>query len=1077
MPGWIWGLIFSSLVERYPTFFLLLACLVACIVWPWFWVVVAIIFVVAIVQTAAECRKQSERLKAATPHDIDTVKTAPLLVEKALQALVLLRAGSYPRITPALIESLAENAAAWSPRAQRREYCPPDAFKGIASEFNAKITLDGARQAVLETFGLHAELKSLSRYAPVHEEQSGGKSTLWLLGRTPDLADPACAELPKLRVDYGGVIERTPSHVALKGFVPHPWFKDAKPALLTLSAVPDKGSPFGWALRSISLEADFWPPRFSAPEAGLTQEKARQLLERALQAAVKAGQPNYRTLSDEVLDMAAMHAAAWSPSALRRAEHAAFVFDGVPERFDAKISLEDARRAVRECLGRRPALNSPEKLGPVQVEGEGPKQKVWILGKTAAPRTAHCRIELLRLVPEGRTVFLEGRLANPALSSEDRGRIWIDVLPDAESPFGYVFESLSIRMPEDFVETQALPPPAPRLASQDAAAGSAGAGRSGCAAPDSGSAAGEQTGQAGPGASLSEEAIAGRLLAIFRAKTARLGAGASRQSSASIGQASDDAFLARLPRRFVARAACGKASLEEGERLVDAILAEMGLVPGKADPEAQASTGREAPPPQTRQANAASKLKTAKGAKAAKAAKATKAAKAAKVGRMPLRRPRNEDDVCDILFDIFEARTAKPLRDASGKAAGQDSGGDLVAFIDRVPQEFIDHALRWETTQEEYERFVDGIISGMDPRDTGGADPKAVKARLEREEAEGLPDAQVQVPSRRGRLPNRRPRSEDEVCDMLFEVFEAKTARPLRDASGKAAGQDSGGDVAAFIDRVPQEFIDHALRWETTLEEYEDLVDRIIAEMAPKDTGGAKPANRPALQEGAELQAKVEDEPVQPAKHAKPAKPRRGAALGAKPAGLPRKLIQHLLAHALDAAMATGLTHFDRLTDEMLDQTALDSACWSSLAERRSALFPARFAGVPDAFDARISVEDARRAACDCFGKAASLASLPEDSRVFAPQAGEAACRKACGAWILGQWRGWGGHGLRVRTGTVESLGKLSAMAGEVLDAKGQKRGELRVLVRPDASSPFGFVIESLHLDQPAACQSPPARS
>ena len=114
----------------------------------------------------------------------------------------------------------------------------------------------------------------------------------------------------------------------------------------------------------------------------------------------------------------------------------------------------------------------------------------------------------------------------------------------------------------------------------------------------------------------------------------------------------------------------------------------------------------------------------------------------------------------------------------------------MAAFIDRVPQEFIDHALRRETTQEEYERFVDGIIAGMDPRDTGGADPKAVKARLEREEAEGLPDAQAQVPPRRGRLPNRRPRSEDEVCDMLFEVFEVRTARPLRDASGKAAGRD-----------------------------------------------------------------------------------------------------------------------------------------------------------------------------------------------------------------------------------------------------------------------------------------------
>ncbi|MCR5256738.1 MAG: hypothetical protein K6E40_01100 [Desulfovibrio sp.] len=395
--------------------------------------------------------------------------------------------------------------------------------------------------------------------------------------------------------------------------------------------------------------------------------------------------------------------------------------------------------------------------------------------------------------------------------------------------------------------------------------------------------------------STSKEEITGRLLAIFKAKTAQLRTDVAGQSAGRDVQADADAFLARIPRRFIERAVRGKSTQEECERLVDSILAEMGLASAKASPEAEARTGREVFPLQKQQDKTASKLKPSK------STKATKATKTAKAGRMPLRRPRSEDDVCDILFEIFEAKTTWPLRDASGNVVGKDSGGDEVDFIDRVPLEFIDHALRWKTT----------------------------------------------------------------------------------------------------------------------LEEYEALVYRIIAEMAPKDIGGARPAHGPSPQEEAETQAKSEGGQMQPVQPVQQARPRTSPAPGASLDGLPRKQVQRLLAHALDAAMATGFAHFDSLTDEMLDHTALDSASWSSLAERRNALFPARFAGLPSDFDARI--------------------------------------------WILGQWRGWGGHGLRVRTGTVEALGSVSAMAGDVLDEKGQKQGELRILVRPDAGSPFGFVIESLH--------------
>ena len=933
MPGWVWVLVLSSLAASYPTFFLIVACIVACIVWPEFRFAAGVAVLFALVQIIIEGKEQKARLQATTPLDIDTAKTAPLLVQKALEALVLLRAGGYPKITPALIESLAENATAWSPRALRRETSHPDVFKGIASEYNAKISLDGARQAVLELFGRRAELKSLSRHANVFHEQAGGRTTVWLLGRTPDLADPPSFMLPALKATYGGIIEKTPQHVALKGSVPHPWLKDRKPALLTLSATPDKDSPFGWAITSIRLEADFWPPRPSASEADMTPEKALRLLEQALQTAVETGLANYRTLDGNVLDQAAMHSPAWSSYALRREEHAAFIFEGVPATFDAKISAEDARRAVRERLGRQPPLTCPEKLGPVQVEGEGPQRKIWILGKTASPRTVRCQIELLRLEPEDKTVFLEGRLAGRAQQAADSGLIRISVSRDSDSPFGYVFDSLWIRMPEGFVETEAtsaMPQPAsapacPMPASQQASAG---------ASP-------EQTAPA----SLSADKIVAKLVALFTAKISQMPQDASGRDA----QADASAFAARIPRRFIDRAACGKATQEEYGRLVDAILAEMGATPAKAASEAEARTGRETHPLRTPQARTSQKPKP------------PKATKGAKEGRMPLRRPRSEDDVCDILFDIFEAKTAKPLKDASGQIVGKDCGGDAVAFIDRVPQEFIDHALRWETPLEEYEAFVERIIAEMYPKDIG----------------------------------------------------EAKPARHLAPLGEEPPAWEEASPASAPVKE-----------WQSR---------------------HASPA---------------------PAK-AKRRSPEAGAPhlLG----GLPRKLIQRLLDQALNAALATGFTHFDSLTDDMLDQTALGSPSWSSLAERRSALFPVRFAGVPDEYDARISVEDARRAACDCFGRAAPLHDLPEDSRVMRTQNGTGTCCRTCAIWLLGQWRGWGDHGLRVRTRTVEALGKMTAMAGEVLDGKGQKLGELRALVRPDAASPFGFVIESLHLDQPAS--------
>ena len=130
---------------------------------------------------------------------------------------------------------------------------------------------------------------------------------------------------------------------------------------------------------------------------------------------------------------------------------------------------------------------------------------------------------------------------------------------------------------------------------------------------------------------------------------------------------------------------------------------------------------------------------------------------------MPIRRPRSEDDVCDILFDIFETKTAKPLKDASGQIVGKDCGGDAVAFIDRVPQEFIDHALRWETPLEEYEAFVERIIAEMYPRTSAKRSQPGTLLRWERSLRPGRRQAQPQLQSRSGspgmprqRLPRQR---------------------------------------------------------------------------------------------------------------------------------------------------------------------------------------------------------------------------------------------------------------------------------------------------------------------------------
>ena len=123
--------------------------------------------------------------------------------------------------------------------------------------------------------------------------------------------------------------------------------------------------------------------------------------------------------------------------------------------------------------------------------------------------------------------------------------------------------------------------------------------------------------------------------------------------------------------------------------------------------------------------------------------------------------------------------------------------------------------------------------------------------------------------------------------------------------------------------------------------------------------------------------------------------------------------------------------------------------------------------------DARSSVEDARRAACDCFGKAARWQACLRTARLCSPG-----------------WRDSLPPGLRrLDYRAVAGLGAATACASEPWPLKPSaacrpwpatcwtgrgKCGELRILVRLDAGPPFGFAIESLHLGQPAAGQPGP---
>ena len=67
MPGWVWVLILSSLAASYPTFFLIVACIVACIVWPEFQFAAGVAVLFALVQIIIEGKEQKMFVRFCEP--------------------------------------------------------------------------------------------------------------------------------------------------------------------------------------------------------------------------------------------------------------------------------------------------------------------------------------------------------------------------------------------------------------------------------------------------------------------------------------------------------------------------------------------------------------------------------------------------------------------------------------------------------------------------------------------------------------------------------------------------------------------------------------------------------------------------------------------------------------------------------------------------------------------------------------------------------------------------------------------------------------------------------------------------
>ncbi len=63
MPGWIWLFLLCLLACAYPTAALVIACAIACFIWPEF----RIIAVIAVAVAAVECWRERKRLKKTEP--------------------------------------------------------------------------------------------------------------------------------------------------------------------------------------------------------------------------------------------------------------------------------------------------------------------------------------------------------------------------------------------------------------------------------------------------------------------------------------------------------------------------------------------------------------------------------------------------------------------------------------------------------------------------------------------------------------------------------------------------------------------------------------------------------------------------------------------------------------------------------------------------------------------------------------------------------------------------------------------------------------------------------------------------
>ena len=175
------------------------------------------------------------------------------------------------------------------------------------------------------------------------------------------------------------------------------------------------------------------PALANAPApAPMTEQEARTLLKRALDATQATGQENYARLTFKVLDQAAIQLAGFSKRAVLKSDRPE-LFKNEGALCTAKVRTDDARRMTMKWLGLpAPLASEGEWLCAAHQAGEPAESDIMITKVTRMERRGRCMVLACDLeMPEG---------------GEVRNGLEVLACRSRTSPFGWVFESIGLKL-------------------------------------------------------------------------------------------------------------------------------------------------------------------------------------------------------------------------------------------------------------------------------------------------------------------------------------------------------------------------------------------------------------------------------------------------------------------------------------------------------------------------------------------------------------------------------------------------------------------------------------------------------